>query len=188
MTEIMCMNHPAGPADPAVAETGPPQCTACARSAGLLDVDQQPTEEATRGAPRRFRIPTITIPFSDGTSCELPAEATDVPGLYVTPEVFFGHLAADVPLPLWRPAWKLTHGPSGVALPYRGPTPEHVRELARALAVVRDDWSDLPSDTTEWPDGLAEEINRVGALWEMRRHRRKWPTFFWPVPGAGMPA
>lgn len=184
MSEIMCMNHPDWPAEPEVAIDGPPLCADCARSADLTN----PGEVTGRRRPAVLRIPTITIPLSGGASCEIPAEVTEVPGLYVTPEVYFGHIDAEIPRALWRPTWKLTHGPSGVALPYRGRTPDHVRELARALTAVRADWSDLPANTKEWPAGLAREINRVGALWEMRRHRRKWPEFFWPVPGAGMPA
>lgn len=126
-------------------------------------------------------FPTITIRCTNGRAIEVPAEQTEVPGLYITPDVHLNHLGADRPLPLWRPGWRLTHGPSGSALPYVGPTPEHVRELAHALTAVRADWSDLPADLDEWPAEFRQEINRVGGAWEMRRHRRQQPQFFWPM-------
>jgi len=154
---------------------GPPLCEACARSADI-DSDTasalRAVDEATwTSAAHRF--PTVTIRLADGTAFEMLAEPTDVPGLYLTPEVGAG--------PSFRNGWKLTHGPSGVAFPYRGPSPEHVRELARALAAVRADWTTLPADVQEWPDALLQQINAVGGAWEMRRHRRTQPEFFWPV-------
>ena len=118
-------------------------------------------------------FPTVTIHVDTGSQFEVPAEATEVPGLYVTPDV----VLADPPL--FRNGWRLTHGPSGVSMPYRGPSPAHVRELARALAAVTD-WAALPADTAVWPAGLVQQIHRVGAAWEMRRHRRQCSTF-WPV-------
>lgn len=125
-------------------------------------------------------FPTVTIRTEGGGVFAIPAEPTEVPGLYVTPEVWLAHLSAGVP-PFWRPSWKLTHGPSGVAMPYRGRTPEHIRELAHALAAVRADWSDLPADRGEWPAGFEKEVNRAGGVWECRRHRLQQPVFFWPV-------
>jgi hypothetical protein len=110
--------------------------------------------------------------YSSGTTREVPAEETVVPGLFVTP--------ADSH-PAFKPEWRLTHGPSGRALPYSGPTPGHVRSLARALASVRADWSDLPADPAEWPADFLAEVNRAGGEWECRRHRRPQPEFFWPV-------
>jgi hypothetical protein len=115
---------------------------------------------------------TVTIRYSDGTTRDVPAEPTAVPGLVVTPA------GGD---PAFKPEWRLTHGPSGTAFPYWGPTRGHVQSLARALAKVRPDWSDLPADPEEWPDGLREEANRVGGEWECRRHRLTEPRFFWPV-------
>lgn len=115
---------------------------------------------------------TVTIRYSDGTTRDVPAEATAVPGLFVTPA------GGD---PAFRPEWRLTHGPSGTAFPYWGRTPADARSLARALSKVRADWSDLPTDVDEWPDGLREEANRVGCQWECRRHRITEPRFFWPV-------
>lgn len=116
-------------------------------------------------------FPTITIRFP-GVAFEVPAEATEVPGLFVTPAVAG---------PRFRNGWRLTHGPSGAALPYMGPTPQHVRDLAVALADVRADWSDLPAAVEEWPHGLLHDIHQVGGAWECRRHRRTRPEFFWPV-------
>jgi hypothetical protein len=115
---------------------------------------------------------TVTIRYGDGTSRDVPAEATAVPGLFVTP-------AGGAPA--FKPEWRLTHGPSGTAFPYRGPTPRHVQSLARALAAVRADWSDLPAVLKEWPAGLREDANRVGGEWECRRHHLTEPRFFWPV-------
>lgn len=113
----------------------------------------------------------VTIRYADHTTLDVEAEETAVPGLYVTPAG--GH-------PAFRPEWRLTHGPSGRALPYWGPTPGHVRSLARALATVRGDWSDLPADLEEWPDELRADINRVGGEWECRRHHRAQPESFCP--------
>lgn len=115
---------------------------------------------------------TVTIRYTDHTTRDVTADVTAVPGLYVT--AAGGH-------PTFRPEWRLTHGPSGTAFPYWGRTPGHVQSLARALAKVRADWSDLPADPEDWPAGLREEANRVGGQWECRRHRLTDPRFFWPV-------
>lgn len=112
---------------------------------------------------------TVTIRLTGNTTRDVEAEATSVPGLYVTPAG--GH-------PAFKPEWRLTHGPSGTAFPYWGRTPADVRSLARALGKVRADWSDLPANLGEWPAGLRVEANQAGGEWECRRHRLTEPYWF----------
>jgi hypothetical protein len=97
---------------------------------------------------------TVTLRGKDGLDTEVPGEVTAVAGLFITPQF-------NATSGMWSGTWALTHGPSGRCHPYYAPSPARLRDLARRLAEVHADWTELDESPKNWPDEIRERVIAV---------------------------
>lgn len=111
--------------------------------------------------PQTLTITTIEILTQNGPIAVI-AEATDTPGLFVTPDLDGGDFSGT---------FAITHGPSGLQIPmgWDGEHVDQVRAIARSLGTTPVDW-------TADRDTVQAQIAEHHALVVAARHDAKYPV------------